>query len=254
MSRLNKERINIIVSRFGMRGDILLKRLQNIKEHAFRERTQLLTQYPSWNPEQDARAKSLQKLINVIERTQFQVHIIGKLLDDDWCQHNLENETQQGRDYKKMLIVELEITTKYGFGMSLFTLLESYFRIFLRAIDPAACNGATSAFANIYQSLLGSKKLRLPSNDKKAAFELLEFIRLIRNLIHNDGIYFAEDGQDRNVKYKGNSYIFYHGKRVKFVYWDLLLTLADDIRILLVKVVSHQKVSNLSQIIDPSSE
>jgi hypothetical protein len=147
MSRLDRERSNIILSRFGMRGDVLLQRLQQLKESIFQGRERLAAQNPTLDTEQDARLKALQKLINVIERTQFQVHIIGKLLDDDWCQANLQNETQQGQDYKRMLIVELEITTKYGFGMSFFTLLESYFRVLLRALDSAACNRATDAFA-----------------------------------------------------------------------------------------------------------
>ena len=173
-------------------------------------------------------------------------------LDDEWCDENLENETQQNQDYKRMLVVELEITAKYGFGMSFFTLIETYFRIFLRAIDPTACNGATSAFANISESLLGAKQLNFPNSDRLAALELLSFARLIRNLIHNDGVYFADDGIDKTVTFKDNSYTFRHGQQVNFVYWELLLNLAEDIRQLLVQVISHPQIMRSANIPDPA--
>ena len=80
MTRPNAELIAIIFARFGMRGDILLQRLQQIKESAFQDRSSLSAKNPSWDTRRDARLRSLQKLINIIDRTQFQVHIIGKLL------------------------------------------------------------------------------------------------------------------------------------------------------------------------------
>jgi len=135
--------------------------------------------------------------------------------------------------------------------MSLFTLIESSFRIFLRAVDPTACRGATTAFDSIHKSLLGSKQVNFPTADRQSAEELLDFVRLVRNLIHNDGVYFDEDGNDKAVTYRGVQYRFYHGKPVDFIYWDLLLNLANDIRRLLVKVISYPKIAIQSQVADP---
>jgi hypothetical protein len=247
----DEKRVQAIFHRLGMRGDTLIQSLQVIKEQAFNDKQQLTAASPSWNPQKDARLLSLGKFINVCERTQFGLYILGKMLDDDWYQSNMENETQQDPDYKMILTVEFEKSLKYGFGMSLFTLIESSFRIFLRAVDPTACKEATTAFDSIHKSLLGSKRLNFPAANRQAAEELLDFVRLVRNLIHNDGVYFDEDGNDKTVTYRGVQYHFHHGKPVDFVYWDLLLTLADDIRRLLVQVISHPKIAAQSQVTDP---
>lgn len=249
--KLDEKRVQVILHRLGMDGGTIMQRLQMLKEQAINEQQQLTAANPGWSPQKDARLLSLGKFINVCERTQFGLHILAKMLDDDWYQSNMKNETQQDPDYKLGLTVEFEKYLKYGFGMSLFTLIESSFRIFLRAIDPTACRGATTTFDSIYSSLLGSKRLNFPATDRQAAEELLDFVRLIRNLIHNDGVYFDEGGKDKAITYRGVQYRFYNGKPVDFVYWDLLLNLADDIQRLLFKVISCPKIASQVQVMDP---
>jgi hypothetical protein len=247
----DEKRAQVIFHRLGMPGYVLLQRIQVIKEQALNDKQQLTVANTGWNPQKDARLLSLGKFINITERTQFGLHILGKMLDDEWYQSNMENETQQDPDYKMILTVEFEQSLKYGFGMSLFTLVESSFRIFLRAVDTTACKGATTTFDSIHKSLLGSKHLNFPTADRKVADELLDFVRFTRNLIHNDGVYFDEGGNDKTATYQGVPYLFYHGKPVDFVYWDLLLVLADDIRRLLTQVISHPRIASQGQVTDP---
>jgi hypothetical protein len=189
----------------------------------------------------------------VLEVTQFGVYFLDKLADDDWCEENLTGGNQQKSDYKELLTTELETSLKYRLGMSFFTTIENYFRIFLRAIDSTACNGATGNFGNIYPCLLGANQLNFSATERNNAIELLDFVRLIRNLIHNDGVYFATNGQDKSVTYSDTMYSFYNGKRVDFVFWKLLLEIANNILELLVKVISHEKIIEQNQIIDPFS-
>ncbi len=251
MSMLDDKRVRVILHRLGMNGEVITQRLQTIKETAFNDKLRLITVHPGWNAQKDARLLSLGKFVNVCDRTQFGLHILGKLLDDEWYQQNMENESQQDPQYKMILTVEYEKSLKYGFGMSLFTLIESSFRIFLRSIDPKACNGATAAFDSIYKSLLGPKQLSFSVNDRKESEQLLDFMRLIRNLIHNDGVYFDKVGNDSIVMYRDVEYSFFHGKPVDFVYWNLLLTLADDLQRLLTQVISQEKISSPAQVVDP---
>src|SRR5262245_40976755 len=146
MVRIDHSRANVILHRLGMNGDVLNQHLQDLKERVFQDKAHLATTNPSWNVQQDARLLSLSKFINIVERTQFSLHILGKLLDEDWYQANLDHPTQQEADYKLILTVEIERSTKYSFGMSLFTLIETSSRIILRSIDPLACRGATMNF------------------------------------------------------------------------------------------------------------
>lgn len=249
--KFDEKRAQVICHRLGMPGDVLIQRLQLIKEQVFDDKKELTVANFGWNSQTDARLLSLGKFVNICERTQFGLHILGKMLDDDWYRSNMENETQQDPEYKMILTIEFEKLLKYGFGMSLFTLIENSFRVFLRAIDLKACKEATDSFYSIYKCLLGSKQLNFTIAAKQSAEELLEFVRLVRNLIHNDGVYFGKDGNDREIIYRDVKYKFYHGKPVDFVYWDLLLSLADDIHRLLVQVIKHPRIAMLSQVSDP---
>jgi len=65
--------------------------------------------------------------------------------------------------------------------MDFFTGVETSFRIFLRALDPTACNNGTGPFNTIYDCLLGSKQLNFPATERAAAKELLNLSRLLRN-------------------------------------------------------------------------
>jgi len=249
--KLDEKRVPFIFQHLRMDRNTIIQNLQMLKEQAFIDKQQLTADNPGWNPQKDARLLSLGKFINICDRTQFGLHILGKMSDPVWYIRNMENKTQLDPEYKKILTGEFATSLRYGFGMSLFTITESSFRIFLRAVDPAACKGATTAFDSIYKSLLGSKKLKFPAADRQAAEELLDFVRLVRNLIHNDGVYFDEDGNDKTVTYRGVQYRFYNGKPVNFIYWDLLLNLADDIRKLLVQVISNPKIVKQGQVADP---
>jgi hypothetical protein len=251
MMTVDEKRAQIIFHRLGMPVDELNQRVQAVKNDALADRQRFLVVNPRWDVQKDARLIVFDKFNNICERTQFTLHILDKLLDDAWCQENLEIEIHQETDYKMALMVEFEASVKYSFGMSLFALIESSFRVFLRALDPVACKGATGTFDSIYKSLLGARQLNYSNAERKSAEELLDFIRLVRNLMHNDGVYFDEENLDKIVSYNGSLYRFAHGKPVDFIYWEVLLTLADDIRKLLVRIVANKRISSLVVVTDP---
>lgn len=248
---MDERRAGVLMQRLGMRGDVLIQRLQAIKENTFLEKQNLSTANPNWNSQKDARLLVLRRFIHIFEFTQFNLHLLGKALDEEWYQSIVENKTQQEPEYQMFLTIEWEKVTKYRFGMSLFTLIESSFRVFLRNIDPAACKGATSSFESIYKSLLGPKHLDLARPDRELAEELLNFIRTIRNLIHNDGVFFDEKGKDKVITYRGVPYNFNNGKPVEFVTWELLLDLAENIQRLLVQVISNPFIISQTDLVDP---
>jgi len=250
--KIDQIRAEATMQRLGMQGNILNQQLQDIKEKAFIEKQNLEIKHPGWNAFNDVRLLTLGKFINNCEITQFSLHILGKLLDDDWYESNLTHETQKKTDYKLILTIEWEKATKYRFGTSLFTLIETTFRIILRNLDPFACNGATATFQSIYLHLLGPNQLKFSNSDREAAEELLNFVRIIRNLVHNDGVYFDEKGKDIQITYLGSPYYFNHGQPVTFITWTILLVLADEIQKLIIKVLTNPKVEILATLEDPT--
>lgn len=249
--QFDQKRADVVVQRLGMGIDVLLSRLQAIKEKAFYERQGLMSINSHWDKRKEYRLSALGKFINIFDITQFSIDLLGKILMEDWYRENLANEGQQEPDFKMVLTVEWERTTKYRFGMSLFTLIESSFRVFLRSLDPVACKGSTSNFDSIYKCLLGSNQLNFANANYENAKELLNFVRIIRNLIHNDGVLFEEDGHDITVTYRKTQYHLYNGKPVEFVTWDLLLAISEDILRLLTQVISHPKIFSQNKIINP---
>jgi hypothetical protein len=82
---------------------------------------------------------------------------------------------------------------------------------------------------------------------------LLDLLRLIRNTIHNNGVYFHRSGNNESVDYKGNIYNFNIGKPVDFVTWDFLFEVTDEVVDLIVDIVKSNELSTINQIIDPLS-
>lgn len=119
------------------------------------------------------------------------------------------------------------------------------FRIYLRELDPNACNKGTAEFKSIYISIF--KKLDLH------ILEFLDLLRHIRNTIHNNGVYFHQDGQNKAVPYKGKQYMFDIGKPVKFRggILNFLLGIMPDILIMIEDVVYSTDILSRNEIIDP---
>ncbi|HEX2978855.1 MAG TPA: hypothetical protein VHO48_01205 [Anaerolineaceae bacterium] len=117
---VDQNRLQLIIQRLGMPGELLIQSLQDIKEQSFIERQDLLAANPDWKLKTDIRLSSFGKLINICDRTQFSIDILGNMLDDDWCRVNINNNLRSDSGYKTALAVEFEKATKFGFGISIF--------------------------------------------------------------------------------------------------------------------------------------
>jgi hypothetical protein len=82
----------------------------------------------------------------------------------------------------------------------LFSIVESKFRLFLMAIDPNAL-GKKYYFYDVYTCLL--KRV-----EKTQYQEFIRFFSLIRNTIHNDGVYVKASKRYNSSEYSGKTYEF----------------------------------------------
>lgn len=234
--------------RITAEGAKIVSRLESIQQKTFDDQKRLGGAHPTWEPQLDARFTAFSKLVNGLNSTKLSVIFIETCLQDHtWWRDNFPAITVHDRENNTHNFV---LSAKHNFGMSLFILVENTLRIFLRAIDPAACSGGTEAFDSIYACLLRSKLSISPPE----AFELLELVRLVRNTIHNDGVYRHKKGLDDAVTYKGVTYTFNNGKPINFVTWNFLLMIAEDIRDLLIQIASDKVVADLGvQIVDQTA-
>ncbi len=198
--------------------------------------------YSDFNPDKDARITSFVKLINVFNSLLLTFVFARNGIDEgDW------RESIGGEEFG-LWIQNFDDFVKIGYIHNISLVIESSFRIFLRAIDPKACVRGMSEFKSIYECLFNSKLAESPAEGIK----LLNFLRLIKNTFHNNGVYFHQSGVNTTINWKGQIYEFKQGEPVDFVTWDFVLNLSDALRILLRKVVEDQNLKSIKKEITES--
>jgi hypothetical protein len=137
---------------------------------------------------------------------------------------------------------------QYSVFILLFSSSESSTRTIVRTAYPGLFNDGRGNLKEIYKTLLGTKFSKYEC--------LLELLRLGRNTMHNNGVYFPETkGDNRHVTYKNVTYDFIDGQSVqydnlsKLVFFDI----APDVVEMINDIVNSLEVSTHPQIIDPST-
>jgi hypothetical protein len=127
---------------------------------------------------------------------------------------------------------------KFAALQHLFANIENAFRIFLRKIDPSACNNGMDDFENIYRALK-----KRTSSFPGYSDDFLKLLRLSRNTIHNNSAYFHKKGNEQ-VIYKNVLYNFNFGKPINFVTWDWLIERIEDVLNFLNIIIFDPKIIN----------
>lgn len=83
--KIDEKRTWAIIQRLGMRGDVLINRLQEIKSNTIYEKQNLENDHTNWDNLKDARIMVFGRLTNILEITQFSINLLGKTLDDDYA-------------------------------------------------------------------------------------------------------------------------------------------------------------------------
>jgi hypothetical protein len=157
----------------------------------------------------------------------------------DIKEHNDHNELNAAFD-QVMLV---------GYTQTLFSIMESRFRLFVVAIDRTACNNGTAPFSNIYHYLL-------TEINKKEYEVVLDFFRLIRNTVHNNGVYLPTNNpKPRGLTYKGITYRFEYSEPVDYnrhsselIFYEItpdIINMFEDI------ILNSERILSIPHIEDP---
>lgn len=222
----------------------LIKKIEEIRNLSIDNQTEINAIY-SYLPKNDARITAFSKFINVLNSLHFSFTFIERHLTHSlWWNRNIS--TLLSIEDKRLYVKEFENFTKVGFVSVQFSSIESSLRLFLRAIDPHACKNSTAAFDSIYKCLLC--KLNTKPTD---GAELLDLFREVRNTIHNNGVYFNNNGNSKNLTWEGKTFEFNHGTRVSFVTWDFLILISESLRLLLMEILKDIYIKGIDVIVDP---
>lgn len=228
----------------------LIEQLQPVRDRAVDDKNAVVALYSFVNPKHDARITAFSKFINVLNSVQLAFTFISKhLLHKQWWDAIARSPIPDPD--KQIYANEFANFTKVGFVHTLFSTIESSLRLFLRTLDPTACNGGMAEFKSIYECLFNSKLVVAPTDGTS----LLDLLRLVRNTIHNNGVYFNPRGNNVTLNWQGETFEFKHGIPVDFVTWEFLIRVSDFLRKLLREVVEDANLRNfVVEINDPFSQ
>ena len=130
---------------------------------------------------------------------------------------------------------------KYTFMHKLFGEIENTFRQLLRKLDASAANNATKSIPSVFGALISRIGNKPADSD-----ELLKLLRLSRNTIHNNGVFYSETLTDDEVIYKWKTYHFTHTKPVDVINWNFLIDSLDDVRELFTAIITNSNIIGIA--------
>src|SRR5215213_7119798 len=186
-----------------------------IRNNFHKAREHLISDHQNIDTNEDARITIFSKIIIVLDSTTlyFTLHKFH-LTDPAWWKNISSTKIgnsiviNPSEEVIPQLVDAFDQFITVSFVQLLFSSLESSLRIFLRALDPIACDKGTAEFKRIYVHLLKILDIEKYAN-------LLKLLRLIRNTIHNNGVYFDRRRRDECVEYDSAIYKFEVGKLVE---------------------------------------
>lgn len=220
--------------------------VEETRDEFIQHKQDVIKSNPGWDPEHDARITVFSKCINVLNSTQLGLtHIHFHLTDQDWWDQIASGQVPD-QDSQQTYVDEFGMFLKVGMVQFLNASIESSFREILSAIDPGVAKDGRGRWKNIYQALLA--RLGLPQYEP-----LLDLLRLIRNSLHNNGIYRPPSGKNQEVEWDGEKYEFVDGQAIDFATFELLCEIAQDLGDMLRQVMERNEVQKISGIDDPYS-
>lgn len=125
----------------------------------------------------------------------------------------------------------------------LFAIIESSFRLYVRALDAEACRKGTAEFQSVVRWLL--KRVDLGSLEP-----LFDLLRNYRNTIHNNAVFISRREDDEIIEFEGDTYVFRHGQAVKFDRW---FQIYSRVRSALEQIVTTSPIADVENIVDPAA-
>jgi hypothetical protein len=228
----------------------LVEKLYDVRSSVDSDYGELCALIPKcrWN---DARLTAIGHIGQLIDSTILVHTFINRHLlpiDSSWWKEVYKVPFPEFTEYHRSVAIN-NLTVgfaKVAFIQNLFSIIDSSFRIFLRALKPEA--EPPINFNKVYTKL--KKELKSIGDDSD---QLLKLLSLTRNTIHNNGVYFFGQGVSTSVDYKGRSYEFNYGMPIKFVTWEWLIERIADVLQLMSLVVRNPKLITTEYIPDPFS-
>ncbi len=221
-----------------------LSRIIEIRNHTDKDISVLLSQF-GWDQRRDIRIVSLGKILRFLIALQLALHSLIEMADTDYKHWpDLKLPRPHEEDISGYLLAYKSFI-EISFVSSLFSNIESTIRGYYQHIDP---DEYETIKKNTYSVINRFLLIKL-SREFSIGLEWVDFMRNIRNIIHNNGVFNPIDGKSRILTYKENEYKFIPGKTLDFVTWPLLLDLVNDFRELMFQIGIDENIMTIPETI-----
>lgn len=130
---------------------------------------------------------------------------------------------------------------------------ETKVRNIVRVLGDVPDSSRPSRFLNGTEKLYLIRKsfiedyLQLDLEDSK----LIELLQEIRNSIHNSGIFYSYNQQDKEIVYKDGTYKFSHGFPINFTNWAFTQFIILELVKVIGRILTHELITKVAIIEDP---
>jgi len=199
------------------------------------------------DPNDDVRITTFGKLCAAAVNAQLGMALVAQYLQyEGWWSANCPGLVGTGRQQTLENFVDM---LRISLVLSAFSAVESSLRVILKELDPTAANGSTGEFKSVYECLLKSKL----SRKYESECELLDLLRLVRNTVHNNGVYLPKSGNTETINWKSVTYNFVPGRAVTMVDWPFVIDRMDELVSLCETLVSDPVIGSvMSMMKDPA--
>lgn len=223
---------------------LLTEKIEGIRLRCIGDGNALINAY-RWDIKKDLRITSIKRLTRLMIGLNVSFIYLSNS-DQKKILESIRLVFEKDVEIMEYLLIN-ELFLKMGFVSSLFFIVESVLRDYLRFSDEETYK-KNKGILEICNCLLGEK---LEWNNIRFDCSVFDFLRLLRNTLHNNGVHIPQSKKEKivTIEYKGKNYIFLEGERPNFVTWDLLLDLADDMRSLLFHIANNKAIRSIPGLI-----
>ena len=218
------------------------------REQFFALHRQMVTNHPEWIRNNDARTNLLAKPVNFLLTALANFHLYRYAMHDIRFWEMTIGLNPVPPHEAEAAGFELMTFYRVATFTFLFSSIEHGCRAILRTIDPTA--HSEGAFKTVSDHLF--TRAATVTNASKH-IQLLDFMRIMRNTIHNNGVFLPVNGRDIEFVIDSHTYNFISGKRAEFFGWDTTLQILPPIRLLLVDLINAPEVLSCPMIEDIAS-
>ncbi len=194
----------------------------------------------------DARTTSLSKVESVLHACLLGMIFVGQhLTDREWWERSMG--TAPDDDHIEAYVSRYTEFTKIGLIQATFSSIESSIRLVLRNLSPDVYKRLRVDFRHICYYLIDE----FMRDERQHYRAVTDIMRLIRNTVHNNGVFSPKSGRDVRIWYRDQIYAFEAEKVVNFADWELLLQIIADFSEFISRVMTQPVITELAHIEDP---